>query len=109
MHFTKLNGSICSKKDIDDAINEARLYNPAVIIIDEIHRLNKDRQDYLLPFLESGTFYLIGATTANPYLYVNKAIRSRCHLLEVKPLSINERSEERRVGKECRSRWSPYH
>lgn len=93
LHIIRLNGVDCSKKDMDEAINEAKMFNPSVIILDEIHRLNKDKQDYLLPYLEQGSFYLIGATTSNPYLYINKAIRSRCHLLEVKPLSILEVKE----------------
>ena len=58
--------------------------------MDEVHRLNKDKQDLLLPAIESGQIFLIGATTANPYLAINPAIRSRCHLLEVEALSVEE-------------------
>ena len=43
-----------------------------------------------MPYVENGTFYLIGATTANPYIALNRAIRSRCRLLEVKPLTDEE-------------------
>lgn len=87
-HIIRMNATINTKKDIEAAILEARAFKPTptFIIIDEIHRLNKDKQDILLPHLESGLFYLIGATTANPYISINKAIRSRCYLLEVKPL-----------------------
>ena len=90
LNIIKLNGVDLSKKEMDDSINLAILNKPSVIIIDEIHRLNKDKQDYLLPHLENGDFYLIGATTANPYLYINKAIRSRCKLIEIKPLTKDE-------------------
>ncbi|MFA6755098.1 MAG: replication-associated recombination protein A [Bacilli bacterium] len=88
VHYILLNAVTCNKKDIENAIEEARIYKPTIVIIDEVHRLNKDKQDILLPYIEDGTIYLIGATTANPYISINKAIRSRCHLLEVKKLSI---------------------
>ena len=55
--------------------------------MDEVHRLNKDKQDFLLPHVESGLITLIGATTSNPYHSINPAIRSRCHLVEIKSLS----------------------
>ncbi len=89
-HYTLLNAVTCNKKDIVDAIENAKHYNCSILIIDEIHRLNKDKQDILLPSVEDGSIYLIGATTSNPYISINKAIRSRLHLLEVKRLSIDE-------------------
>lgn len=89
-HLIKLNAVTSNKKEIEEAINEAKFYDPTIIIIDEIHRINKDKQDILLPFVEDGTIYLIGATTANPYISINRAIRSRVHLLEVKPLNGND-------------------
>ena len=88
--FKKLNAISTNKKEIENVINEAKINGPTIVIIDEIHRLNKDKQDILLPYVEDGTIFLIGATTANPYISINKAIRSRCHLLEVKMLSIEE-------------------
>lgn len=57
------------------------MYDGIVLIMDEIHRLNKDKQDLLLPQLESGLITLIGMTTSNPYFKINPAIRSRCHIL----------------------------
>lgn len=83
----KLNAAISSKKDLENAIEECKLFPESFIIIDEVHRLNKDKQDILLPYIEDGTIYLLGATAANPYLSINKAIRSRVHLLEVKKLT----------------------
>ena len=91
--YYKINATSSNKKDLVDAINDSKNYECPILIIDEIHRLNKDKQDILLPALEDGTIYLIGATTANPYISINKAIRSRCHLLEVKKLTLNELEE----------------
>ena len=88
--YIKLNAVTSNKKDLEDAIKECSLFEEAFIIMDEVHRLNKDKQDILLPYIESGDIYLLGMTTQNPYMVVNKAIRSRCHLLEVKPLSDEE-------------------
>lgn len=85
--YISLNAVTSNKKDLEDAINLAKKNPPYILIIDEVHRINKDKQDILLPFIEDGTIYLIGATTANPYISINKAIRSRTHLLEVKKLS----------------------
>ena len=90
VHYVKLNAATCNKKDIEDAIAEAKLFKETFIILDEVHRLNKDKQDILLPYIEDGTVYLLGCTTQNPYMVINKAIRSRCYLLEVKPLTNEE-------------------
>lgn len=89
-HVIKLNAVTTNKKDIENALEEARLFFPTFLIMDEVHRLNRDRQELLLASLEAGQIYLIGATTENPYMALNKALRSRTHLLEVKPLSDEE-------------------
>ena len=81
--FSAVEGN---KKDLVSIFEEAKLSNGLILIIDEIHRLNKDKQDLLLPVVESGLITLIGATTSNPFFAINPAVRSRCHLLEVKPL-----------------------
>lgn len=90
IHFVKLNAVTCSKKDMENAVEEAKIWKPTLLIVDEVHRLDKGKQDYLLPFVEDGTFYLLGMTTANPYIALSRAIRSRTRLLEVKPLSEDE-------------------
>ena len=82
-----LNATINSKKDLDRVIEKAKQTEGLVLIMDEIHRLNKDKQDLLLPYLENGIVTLIGLTTANPYHSINPAIRSRCQLFELKLLS----------------------
>ena len=88
--YRLFNAVTSNKKDLTDLFEEARLLPGLIIIIDEIHRLNKDKQDLLLPHIESGLITVIGATTANPYFAINPAIRSRCHLLEVKPLTSED-------------------
>lgn len=85
-----LNATINTKKDLDVVIEEAKMYDGMILIMDEIHRLNKDKQDILLPQLESGLITLIGMTTSNPYHAINPAIRSRCQLFELKELEIND-------------------
>ncbi len=90
LHFIRLNAVTTDKKEMMESIESCKLYGHAIIIMDEVHRLDKTKQDLLLPFVENGTFYLVGATTANPYIAINRAIRSRCRLLEVKPLSEKE-------------------
>ena len=87
IHYRFLNATTSNKKDMETVIEEAKMYGHLIVIIDEVHRLNKDKQDYLLSYIESGIITLIGATTANPYHSINPAIRSRCHILEIKPLN----------------------
>lgn len=81
-----LNAVTCNKKDIEAAIFEASFCDSYMLIIDEVHRLTKNIQDILLPHIENGKIILIGATTGNPYHSINSAIRSRCQLIEIKPL-----------------------
>ncbi|MBQ9024494.1 MAG: replication-associated recombination protein A [Bacilli bacterium] len=88
--YRMLNATINNKKDIEIVIEEAKMYDGIILIMDEIHRLNKDKQDILLPHLESGLITLIGLTTSNPYHKINPAIRSRCQIFELKPLTLDE-------------------
>ena len=85
-----LNATINKKEDFDIVIEEAKMYGEMVVIIDEIHRMNKDKQDLLLPYIESGLIILIGLTTSNPYHKINPAIRSRCHIFELHELSAED-------------------
>ena len=85
-----LNATINTKHDLDIVIEEAKMYGEMVLVMDEIHRLNKDKQDILLPQLESGLITLIGMTTSNPYHAINPAIRSRCQLFELKELDTDD-------------------
>lgn len=88
-----LNAVINSKKDLDLVIDKAKDNGGIILIMDEIHRLNKDKQDLLLPYLENGLITLIGLTTANPFHSINPAIRSRCQLFEIKSLTKSDIKE----------------
>lgn len=95
--YLEINATSSNKKDLEQAISMARLAKSFVLIIDEIHRLNKDKQDILLPHIESGLITLIGITNSNPYHSINTAIRSRLILLEVK--NIEDKDLEKFVLK----------
>ena len=86
MPYRILNAVINKKTDFDIVIEEAKMNGQMILIIDEIHRMNKDKQDILLPYLENGKIIMIGLTTSNPYHSINPAIRSRCQIFEVKSL-----------------------
>jgi len=61
-----------------------------ILFIDEIHHFNKAQQDILLPDVESGNLRLIGATTYNPFFYVNSALVSRSQVFRLEPLSVEQ-------------------
>jgi putative ATPase len=88
--FRTLNAVSNNKKDMEIVVAEAKMSGKVVLLLDEVHRLDKGKQDYLLPFLENGLIVLIGATTSNPYHAINPAIRSRCQIFELKPLDPEE-------------------
>ena len=90
LKYRMLNAVIHSKKDFDIVIEEAKMNNGMVVVMDEIHRLNKDKQDLLLPYLENGLITLIGMTTSNPYHKINPAIRSRCQIFELHELTFDD-------------------
>ncbi len=85
-----LNATTNNKADFEIAIEEAKMYGEMILVIDEIHRMNKAQQDILLPHIESGLIILIGLTTSNPYHKINPAIRSRCQIYELKELTTND-------------------
>lgn len=87
-HF--LNATINKKEDFDMAIEEAKFYGEIMLVVDEIHRMNKDKQDILLPHIENGSIILIGLTTSNPYHKINPAIRSRCQIFELHELKTQD-------------------
>ncbi|MGM8212961.1 replication-associated recombination protein A [Virgibacillus sp. W0430] len=86
----KLNAVTDRKKDMEIVIEEAKMTGSIVLILDEVHRLDKGKQDFLLPHLESNLITLIGCTTSNPYHSINPAIRSRCHLFELHALTSEQ-------------------
>ncbi|WP_088103393.1 replication-associated recombination protein A [Halalkalibacter urbisdiaboli] len=85
--FKMLNAVVNNKKDMEIAVEEAKMHKGLIMILDEVHRLDKGKQDFLLPYLESGLIILIGATTANPFHSINPAIRSRCQIFELERLN----------------------
>src|SRR5207245_3366386 len=64
-----------------------------ILFIDEIHHFNKAQQDILLPDVESGNLRLIGATTYNPFFYVNSALVSRSQVFRLEPLNVKQLEE----------------
>lgn len=112
-HFEWLNAATAKVEDIRkvslEAKNRKKLHQQKTILfLDEIHRFNKLQQDVLLPDVEEGLFILIGATTENPFFYVNSALVSRSQLFELKPLSTDNlkqitnnaiKNKERGLGK----------
>lgn len=88
--FRMLNAVTNNKKDLEIVAAEAKMSGTVILLLDEVHRLDKPKQDFLLPHLESGQIILIGATTSNPYIAINPAIRSRTQIFELKPLSVED-------------------
>jgi putative ATPase len=88
--FRTLNAVTNNKKDLEVVAAEAKMSGKVILLLDEVHRLDKGKQDFLLPHLENGSIVLIGATTSNPYHAINPAIRSRCQIFELKPLTSEE-------------------
>lgn len=86
--FKKVSAVTAGVKEVRQVIQEAKDAISfdnlrTILFIDEIHRFNKAQQDALLPHVEDGTITLIGATTENPFFEVNKALLSRCQLVEL--------------------------
>jgi putative ATPase len=88
-HF-KFNASTDSKGSLKEIVDACKHYGNVLLIVDEIHRMNKDIQDYLLPYVESGALTLLGLTTENPYVAVNPAIRSRVSIFRLESLSVSQ-------------------
>ncbi len=91
-HFVKVNATSSGIKDIRDVVTKAKeelsyYRRRTIVFIDEIHRFNKGQQDVLLPYVEDGTFILIGATTENPYFEINGPLLSRMRLIHLKALT----------------------
>lgn len=94
-HFSTINAVLSGVKELGDEIEAAKkrldLYGRRTILfVDEVHRWNKKQQDALLPWVENGTFILIGATTENPFFEVNAALVSRSRIFQLKPLTADD-------------------
>lgn len=90
MQFDYFNASVHSKKELDKILTPASLNFPVLLLVDEIHRLTKPNQDFLLMKIEEGSVIVIGATTENPYMNIVPALRSRLQIFELKKLSVEE-------------------
>ncbi|MBA4696075.1 MAG: replication-associated recombination protein A [Legionella sp.] len=95
--WVALSAVYAGVKDIRNAIEKAQSYllnnKQTILFVDEIHRFNKAQQDALLPFVESGLFILIGATTENPSFEINSSLLSRTQIYVLKPLTNEELTE----------------
>jgi len=94
-HFKKLSAISSNVKEIRELVAEAEILKKEknqslIIFMDEIHRFNKAQQDIFLPYIENGTFILIGATTENPSFELNNALLSRMRVYAFKPLTEEE-------------------
>ena len=90
-HFSSLNAVLSGVKELRDEIAAAKSRRDhygmrTILFIDEVHRWNKSQQDALLPWVENGTFILIGATTENPFFEVNRALVSRSRVFQLRSL-----------------------
>lgn len=88
--FEYFNASIDDKKKLQTIAKKAEKEGQLILLLDEIHRLDKPKQDFLLPYTENGQIILVGATTENPYISINPAIRSRATLLEIKTVQASD-------------------
>ena len=94
-HFSTINAVLSGVKELREEIDAAKrrldLYGSRTILfVDEVHRWNKSQQDALLPWVENGTFILIGAPTENPFFEVNAALVSRSRIFQLKPLTSED-------------------
>lgn len=90
--FVRLNAVEASVKDVREVIdlaqtNKSMYGKKTILFLDEVHRFNSSRQDALLPAVEKGTIVFIGATTENPFHYVNGALMSRSTLFQLEALT----------------------
>lgn len=90
--FLSVNAVLSGVKEIREMIEKAQDIRriqgrKTILFVDEVHRWNKSQQDALLPWVENGTFILIGATTENPFFEVNSALVSRSRVFQLTPLT----------------------
>src|SRR5690554_1276924 len=92
--FLAMSAVLGGVKDIREAVVSAQIAQGqgrrTILFVDEVHRFNKAQQDAFLPYVESGLFTFIGATTENPSFEVNSALLSRARVYVLQPLSVDE-------------------
>ncbi|QHX36564.1 replication-associated recombination protein A [Spiroplasma sp. BIUS-1] len=87
------NASNDKKEKLQKLIESSNHEEQLILIVDEIHRMNRNIQDYLLEYIESKKVIVFLTTTENPYFVINPAIRSRCTILKLKEINSQEMSE----------------
>ena len=91
--FYELNATTFKSEDLRKIFKEyANALQKPLIFIDEVHRLSKNQQEVLLPFMENSSALIIGASTENPYFSLTSAMRSRSHLFELNSISSTDMS-----------------
>jgi len=91
-HFEKVSGVVANVATLREILETAFLRRKrdnieTILFIDEIHHFNKSQQDILLPYVEEGNIILIGATTHNPFFFINSPLTSRSQIFELEALS----------------------
>jgi len=95
LNFKPFSAVLSGIKEVREAMRQAKSdreqsQRPTLVFVDEIHRFNKAQQDSLLPHLERGTVRFIGATTHNPYFYVNSPLVSRSQIFQLEPVATDD-------------------
>lgn len=90
MPFKIFNAALDKKVVLEEIIAKSSEKNLTIIVIEEIHRMNKDRQDLLLQALEHGKIIMFACTTENPFFVINPALRSRAQIVQLQPISTLE-------------------
>lgn len=91
-HFERTSGVLANVATLRSLLESAKQRRKlegkrTILFIDEIHRFNKAQQDVLLPYVETGAVTLIGATTHNPFFFINSPLNSRSQIFQLEPLS----------------------
>lgn len=91
LDYKEMSGVVCGSANFKEVFsNLDRLNSKAMLVIDEVHHLNKSQQDLFLPYLESGQLLLIGTTTENPSFELRPALLSRCKVIEFRRLKLED-------------------
>lgn len=90
LEYAVFNAEIDKKQDLEKIIKKAKNVHRFIIIIEEIHRMNKDRQDILLQYLEKGHLIMFACTTENPYFVIRPSLRSRANIIKLERITPGE-------------------
>ncbi len=88
--YTIFNASLDKKSDLEKILDQVNNHQQSIIIVEEIHRMNKDRQDILLQAIEQGYLIMFACTTENPFFVINPALRSRSQIITLEPINHDE-------------------